>query len=200
MPSGRPVETLFLSAGGFAPLLWERRDTLNKEDKQQLLNSLREKFSRAKGMVITDYKGMTVAEMAELRRQLRGSDVEFRVVKNTLLRIAVRDTALAPAEGSFKGPVGIAIGYGDPVAAAKDVFEFAKKNQKLKVTGGVIENAFYPSEELKAVAALPPRPVMLGILAGALQAPLSQMARLLAASMSNMAYALDALMKKKEGN
>jgi large subunit ribosomal protein L10 len=179
------------------PCLWEGRDKLNKEQKQQAVQTLKEKFLRAKGMVITEYKGMTVAEISELRDSLRGGAVEYRVIKNTLARIAAEDTPVAPARDSFRGPVGIALSYDDAVQAAKGVLEFTKKNQKLKVTAGVIEGSFFSSGDLKAVAELPPREVLLSMTAGVLQAPLSKMARLLQATVCGFAYGLSALKEKR---
>lgn len=174
-----------------------RRDKLNKEQKQQAVETLREKFLRSKGMVVTEYKGMTVSEMSEFRDALREAAVEYRVIKNTLARIAAEDTPVAAARDSFKGPVGIALSYDDPVQAAKRVLEFTKKNQKLKVTAGVVEGSFCASEELKAIAELPPREVLLSMTAGVFQAPLSKMARLLQATVSSLAYGLGALKEKK---
>ncbi|GAB4390608.1 MAG: 50S ribosomal protein L10 [Thermodesulfovibrionales bacterium] len=158
-----------------------------------MVESLRERFGRAKGMVIAEYKGMTVAEMSELRGALRDADVEFKVVKNTLARLASEDTPVASARDAFRGPVGVALGYADAVKAAKGVFEYAKKNQKLRITGGVVEGAFYGPEELKAIAELPPREAMLSVIGGLMQAPASKMARLLAATVARLGYGLHAL-------
>lgn len=179
------------------PVSLGREDKLNKEQKQQAVETLKEKFLRAKGMVITEYKGMTVAEISELRDSLRGASVEYRVIKNTLARIAAEGTPVAPARDSFTGPVGIALSYGDAVQAAKGVLDFTKKNQKLKVTAGVIEGSFCASEELKAIAELPPREVLLSMTAGVLQAPASKMARLLQATVCGFAYGLSALKEKR---
>ncbi len=148
-------------------------------------------------MVITDYKGMTVTEMGDFRDSLRSASVEYRVIKNTLARIAAAETPAEPARDSFNGPVGIAFGYDDPVAVAKAVIGFAKKNNKLKVTGGVIEGELCAPEKLDAISKLPPREVLLGMLAGGMQAPASKMARLLSATLTRMAYAVNALREKR---
>lgn len=177
--------------------LRERRDNLNREEKQQVIESLKEKFAAAKGMVFTDYKGLTVAEMNEFRNTLRGASIEYRVVKNTLARIASEDTPAAVAKDSFAGPVGIAIGYDDAVAVAKTVLEFAKKNDKLKVTAGVIEGELCASDRLQGIAQLPAREVLLSMLAGSFQAPAGKMARLLSATIAQMAYAMNALREKR---
>jgi large subunit ribosomal protein L10 len=105
--------------------LWERRSKLNKEQKGQLITDLRDKFSRAKAVVFTDYKGMTVSELTELRGLLRKSSLDYSVVKNTLAKLASSDTDFSVAAEVYKGPVGIAIGYDDPVLVVKKVIEFA---------------------------------------------------------------------------
>lgn len=175
-----------------------KEDSLKKEEKGQVIEELKERFSEAKAVILTDYKGMTVAELSELRRLLRGGGVDYRVVKNTLARIASQDTPIAVAKGAFKGPVAVAIGYKDPVMTAKKVIEFSKKNEKLKLSGGVIEGKLYTAHEVKAIAALPPREVLLSTIAGAFQAPTSKLAAALSATVSGFVYALSALKTKRE--
>ncbi|HXX81778.1 MAG TPA: 50S ribosomal protein L10, partial [Thermodesulfovibrionales bacterium] len=137
---------------------------------------MKKKFSEAKAVILTDYKGMTVAELSALRRLLRSADVDYRIVKNTLARLASQDTTISVARDAFRGPVAVAIGYKDPVVTAKKVIEFSKKNEKLKLSGGVIEGKLYNANEVKAIANLPSREVLLSMIAGALQAPSSKMA------------------------
>jgi large subunit ribosomal protein L10 len=178
--------------------LWERRSTLNKEEKGQVIADLKEKFSRAKAVVFTDYKGMTVAELTELRRLLKKSSLDYRVVKNTLAKIAAQDTDVMAAERVFKGPIGIAVGYDDPVLVVKKVLEFAKTNEKIQVRGAVVEGRLCEPAEVKEIADLPSREVLLSMVAGAFQAPLSKMAGALSATVSSFAYAVQALQNKKE--
>ncbi len=148
-------------------------------------------------VVFTDYKGMTVAELTDLRRLLKKSTLDYGVVKNTLAKIAAKDTSVAVAESIFKGPVGVAIGYDDPVLAVKKVLEFMKTNEKLRVKGAVIEGKLCEPAEVKEIAELPSREVILSMMAGAFQATTSKMARALSATVSSLAYALQALEKKK---
>lgn len=149
-------------------------------------------------MIFTNYKGMTVAELSDLRRLLRGGDIDYRVVKNTLARIAADETPVSPAKDMFKGPVAVAIGHKDPVTAIKKVIEFSKKNEKLKLSGGVIEGKLYNVADVRAIADLPSREILLSVMAGTFQAPLSKMAAALAATVSSLAYALTALKTKRE--
>lgn len=177
--------------------LWERRSKLNKNEKGQLITELKDKFSRAKAMVFTDYKGMTVAELTELRGLLKKSSLDYSVVKNTLAKIAAADTDFAVASEVFKGPVGIAIGYDDPVLVVKKVIEFSKKNEKLRITAAVVEGKLCEKKEVAEIADLPSREVLLSMLAGAFQAPASKLAGALSATVTSFAYALEAVKAKK---
>ena len=162
-----------------------------------MIADLKDKFSRAKTVVLTDYKGMTVAELTNLRGLLRRSSSEYSVVKNTLAKIAAKDTGVSSATELFTGPVGMAIGYDDPVLVVKRVLEFTKTNEKLKVTGAVVEGKLCGLQEVKEIASLPGREVLLAILAGAMQAPATKMAQTLSATVSSFAYAMEALKNKK---
>jgi large subunit ribosomal protein L10 len=141
---------------------------------------------------------MTVAELSDLRKLLRSGGIEYRIVKNTLAKIASQDTPVAVAKDAFKGPIAVAIGYEDPVSAAKKVIEFSKKNEKLKLLGGVIEGSFFGKQEVRAVADLPPKEVLLSMMAGTFQAPASKLAAALAATVSSFAYAMNSLKTEKE--
>jgi large subunit ribosomal protein L10 len=148
-------------------------------------------------LIFTDYRGLTVAELSELRNLLREGNFDYKVVKNTLAKIACEGTPVAAAKDSFKGPVGIAIGYDDPVLTVKNVLEYSKKNDKLKVSTGLIEGALCMSDDLKAVAVLPPKKVLLSVMAGGFKSPLNKLARLLNATLSNFVNGLEALKDKK---
>ena len=148
-------------------------------------------------MAITDYKGMTVTEMNEFRAKLRDASIEYRVIKNTLARIASEDTPVAAARDTFTGPVGVAMGYDDPVSVMKAVLEYAKKNDKLKVTSGIIEGELCDAARLTSISLLPSREALLGMLAGCMQAPAGKLARLLSATLTQMGYAMNALREKR---
>lgn len=173
---------------------------LKKEEKGAIVSELREKFTNAKAVVFTNYKGMTVKELEDLRGTVRNAGIEYKIVKNTLARIAAKDTSMTVSDEVFKGPVGIAFGYNDPVLVAKKITEFAKKNDKIKVSSAIIEGRFCNAGDIKTIAELPPREALLSILAGALQAPLGKMASALSATVSSFAYALNALKTKKSAS
>ena len=140
---------------------------------------------------------MTVAETTDLRRMLSSSAIDYSVVKNTLAKIASQETSFSAAADAFKGPVGIAIGYDDPVLAVKKVLDFVKTNEKLRVKGAVVDGQLYGAADLKAIAALPSREVLLSMLAGALQAPMAKLAGALSATVTGFAYAMESLKSKK---
>ena len=120
------------------------------------------------------------------------------MVKNTLAGIASEGTSVSVAKDSFKGPIGIASSYDDPVLIVKKVLEYSRKNDKLKVKVGLVEGALCTADDLKAVADLPPKQILLSIMAGTFQAPLTKMACLLNATLSKFEYALEALRNKKD--
>jgi large subunit ribosomal protein L10 len=111
---------------------------LKLEQKQKIVEELNDKFRKSKVLIITDYKGMDVTTLNELRRKLRESDIEYRVVKNTLLARASDDTDVSRIKDSFKGPSAIAMSYEDPVAPAKVLTKFAEDNKKLEIKIGVM--------------------------------------------------------------
>ena len=148
-------------------------------------------------MIFTDYRGLTVAELSDFRSLLRGGAIRYKVVKNTLAAIASRGTSVSVAQGSFKGPVGVVISYDDPVLTAKRVLEYSKKNEKLKVGSGIIEGRFCVLDDIKAVAELPSRNVLLSVVAGSLQASIGKFGAALSATISSFIYAMEALKNKR---
>lgn len=140
---------------------------------------------------------MTVAELSEFRGLLREGDIKYRVVKNTLANIASRGTSASAARDSFRGPVGIVISFDDPVLTAKRVLEYSKKHEKLKVGSGIIEGRFCMLDDIKAVAELPSKRVLLSMIAGSLQASIGKCAAALSATIHSFIHAMEALKNKR---
>ena len=132
------------------------------EEKQRIAEDLRERFSKSAIIVLTDYKGLDVAAMNDLRRKLRAEGIEFQVVKNTLLVRAVEDTDAALMKDYFKGPSAVALSYDDPVAPAKVLTQFAKDNEKLEIRAGLLNGQVLDAGAVNALAKLPSREVLLG--------------------------------------
>ncbi|MBI4697852.1 MAG: 50S ribosomal protein L10 [Nitrospirae bacterium] len=170
---------------------------MKKEKKSHIVSELHDKFSKATGIIFTEYKGLTVLEMSELRKQLRGSAVDYKIAKNTLARRASDGTSIEVGKEAFKGPMGIAIGYSDPVSLSKKVLEYAKSNDKLKIKGGIIEGKVCGDTDIKAIAGLPSREILLAMFIGAMQSPLSKFAGAINATVTQLAYAMEALKNKK---
>lgn len=146
------------------------------EQKQQLVAEIAEKLRASKSTIIVDYRGLNVAQVTELRKQLREAGIEFKVYKNTLTRRAVAELGLEGLDETLTGPNAIAFSNDDVVAPAKILNEFAKKNEALKIKAGIIEGNVATLEEVKALAELPSREGLLSMLLSVLQAPIRNFA------------------------
>ncbi|EPD49510.1 50S ribosomal protein L10 [Paenisporosarcina sp. FSL H8-0542] len=157
------------------------------EAKKVRVEEITEKFQTAATAVVVDYRGLSVSQVTELRKQLREAGVEFKVYKNTMTRRAVEVAGLEGLNESLTGPNAIAFSTEDVVAPAKILNDFAKKNENLEIKAGVIEGAIATAEDIKALAELPSREGLLSMLLSVLQAP-----------MRNFALATKAVAEQKE--
>lgn len=174
---------------------------MNKESKQQVVAELHDKLQRAKAVFLADFRGMNVGKATELRNELRKAAVEYKVVKNTLLELASRDTDKESLQSHFAGPTAVALSYDDPVAAAKVLSRFAKEQQAtFKLKAGVLTGKLITVADIQALAELPSREVLLAKLLGTIQAPVSNFVGVLAAVPGSFVRALDAIRNQKEGN
>ncbi|HTE67402.1 MAG TPA: 50S ribosomal protein L10 [Actinomycetes bacterium] len=149
--------------------------------------------------LLTEYRGLKVAELGELRASLRGSSTEYRVLKNTLTSIAVREAGYEDLVPLLQGPTAVAFIHGDPVQAAKDLADFARTHPALIVKGGVLDGKVLAADEVRRLATLESREVLLARLAGLLQASAQQTVSLLAAPLRQVATMTAALRDKTEG-
>ena len=170
-----------------------------RAEKLAVVEEVREKFSASDAAILTEYRGLDVPAMAELRKALREAGGEYKVYKNTLVRFAVDELGLE-VEDLLTGPTAIAFvgeqpdgSAGDPVALARALKDFAKANESLVIKGGVLDEQRLTVEEILVLAEIAPRPELLARLAGAMAAPMQQFAALLNALPQNLAYALKAL-------
>ncbi len=154
--------------------------------KQQEVNEVVEKINAANSLVVVDYLGLSVAEVTELRKQLREAGVEFKVIKNTIMRRALDSQELEYHEEVFQGPTAVAFGMEDAVAPAKILSDFAKKAEALELKGGILEGKVLSKEEITQIAKLPNREGLLSMLLSVLQAPVR-----------NVAYAVKAVADAK---
>ena len=146
------------------------------ETKQVQVQEITEKFQSAASIVVVDYRGLNVAQVTELRKQLREAGVEFKVFKNTLVRRATEVAGVEAINEFLTGPNAIAFSNEDVIAPAKIINEFAKKNEKLEIKAGIIEGTVASVEDVKALAELPSREGLLSMLLSVLQAPVRNFA------------------------
>ncbi|MHB8718747.1 MAG: 50S ribosomal protein L10 [Candidatus Dormibacteria bacterium] len=164
--------------------------------KHEAVATLTDKLSRATSAVITDYRGLTVAQLEELRAQLRERGVDYVVVKNTLARRAAEAAGKAPLSDVLVGPVGLALGYDDLAAPAKVLSEYFRVTKRLPSVAGFVEGTVLDADGVKMLAELPSRDNLLAQLAGTLQSPLAQLAGSLDAVTSIFAATLEAYRDK----
>jgi large subunit ribosomal protein L7/L12 len=175
---------------------------MKKEDKASAVAELHEKFSRAKLTVMTECAGLPVNQITELRKQLRGAKAELRVVKNTLAIRAAEGTAVSVAKDAFKGPLAVVIGYDDPVLPTKllrDFLKAEKRDEKMRITTGVLEGKRLEPVQLVAVANLPSKDVLLGMLLSALQGPIRGVVSTLSGILRKLVGVMVAIQEKKKG-
>ena len=170
-----------------------------RPEKVAVVDEVRGRLSSSTAVLLTEYRGLNVGELAGLRRTLREAGGEYKIYKNTLIRFAVRDLGLHELEALLQGPTAVAFVEGDPVAVAKSLRDFGRANPKLVIKGGVLGTRVLSSADTSALADVPPREVLLAQLAGAFAAPLSKMAGLLGALPRNFAYGLSALVDQRGG-
>ena len=166
------------------------------EAKRETVAELREELAKSKALIVSEYRGLKVSEIAEIRRSLRKQDVSYRVVKNRLLKIAAGDEMVAALGPLLNGPTAIAFGN-DAAATAKAVLDATRPYRIVKIKGAVLGTRPVDAEGVTRLATLPPREVLQAQLAGALQSPIAMLGGLLNANLRNFAYALQQLADKK---
>ena len=149
------------------------------ELKQPIVQEISEMINGAQSVVVVDYRGLTVAEDTQLRKQLREAGVSYKVYKNTLVNRAVEGTEFESLRDSLEGPNAFAVSTEDATAPARVLAEFAKKAPNLEIKAGVVEGTYYDAEGMKAIAAVPSREELLGKLLGSIQSPITNLARVL---------------------
>ena len=160
----------------------------NLEVKKGVVADIKEKFEKAQTAVLVDYRGLNVAEVTDLRNQLRKAGVEYAVLKNTMINLAVKDMGLEDMKAHLEGPTAVAFGYEDAIAPAKILSEFVKKNKKMTIKCGVCDGAYLDEAGVQALANTPSREVLIAKIMGSMMS-----------SVSKFVYALEAIRKKQAG-
>jgi len=169
-----------------------------RPDKVAVVNEVRDRLEASDGALLTEYRGLTVAELAELRSALAQAGGDYKVYKNTLVRLAVADGPQAELHNLLTGPTAIAFVQGDVSAVAKALRDFARANPNLVVKGGVVGSGLLSASDINVLADLPSRDTLLAQFAGALAAPLQQLAGLVQALPRNLAYGISALIDQRQ--
>ncbi|GAV24023.1 50S ribosomal protein L10 [Carboxydothermus pertinax] len=169
------------------------------EQKAKVVAEIEEMINSSQVAILVDYRGLTVAEMTELRRKLREKGAEIKVVKNTLTKRAITNLGISGLDAFLEGPTALTVAKEDPAAAAKVLFDFAKAHSKLEIKAGILDKAVLEKDQLKALADLPSRDVLLAKVLGGMQAPLYGFAGALAGVLRKFVYALEAIRKQKAG-
>ena len=159
------------------------------QEKIEAVEELKGRLDGVRAVLLTEYRGLTVAQLSDLRKQLRSVSAEYKVIKNRLARLALSPD-LAEVKGLLKGPTGMIIAKDDPVAVAKALHTFAKTNQALVIKAGYIEGRVLPPERLKALADLPSREALRAQIVGVITGPLTQLVSLLQAPQRELVYVL----------
>jgi large subunit ribosomal protein L10 len=166
-------------------------------DKEKLIEDLSQKLAGNKMTVLTDYTGINVQAITKLRDEFRKASIEYRIFKNTLARIAANKTGFESLLEFMDGPTGYVFSE-EPTAPAKILVDFIKSNPNMKIKCATLEGRLLDEAQFKAIAALPPREVLLAQLLGQMMAPLSGLATVLNGPIRKLVYALDDLRKQKE--
>jgi large subunit ribosomal protein L10 len=173
---------------------------MNKTEKDVVIGELQDKLNAASGFYLTDFTGMNVKQMTEFRSRLRKRGLDYVVVKNTLAQRALEGLEVPDIAAFFTGPTGLVIGRDDAASAAKVLTDFAKEFQdKPAVKVGVVEGRSFNADEVKKLADLPSREVLLAQIAGGLQAPMARLAGGMSQLLSGFARAVDQLRQQREG-
>ena len=182
----------------FLQMRKEVEEKVDLEQKKSIVADLHERFAKSKVLIVTDYKGLDVTTINALRRKLREAEVEYKVVKNSLMVRAAEDTDVDLIKDSFKGPNAIAISYDDPVAPAKVLTDFAKENEKLEIKLGVMDGKVMDLGAIKALSALPSKEALIGQLLSVLNGVPTGLVRTLNAIPAGFVNVLQALKDQKD--
>jgi len=167
-----------------------------KPAKVERVSEITDLLARSKGTILTDYRGLTVTEITDLRRRLQGAGAELHVVKNTLFKIACGDRA-EPLEPFLSGPTAVAFALDDPVAPAKMIFDFMREKRKVEVKAGLIDGSLFSTEQVRQLSQLPSRDQLIAQVVGAIQSPLSGLVGTLQGIVNEFVWTLQAIHDQK---
>ena len=171
----------------------------NFEQKKVIVAQIKEKFESAHSAVFVDYRGLTVAEVTELRNECRKAGVEYVVLKNTMIELAAKELGIEGLDSYLKGPTAVAFSHKDPASPAKILSDFIKKTKKMELKCAVIDKQTLDAAGAQALADLPPKEVLIAKMMGSLNAPITNFVGVLSATLRSLVYAIEAVRKQKGG-
>ena len=171
---------------------------MSKEDKTKVIDELKDKFSRSKSFFLTDFTGLNVEQITGLRKDFRAKKIEYRVAKNTLIKLVAKDLSLDQMTEHLDGPTGIAFGYGDPVTPAKVLYEVNKKLNKPRIKIFWVEGRFFKGDEIEKLAKLPSREQLLAQIIASLDSGMRNLVGTLEAILREFVGTVDALARAKK--
>lgn len=171
----------------------------NLELKKQVVAEIKGKFESCQSAVLVDYRGLTVAEVTELRNLCRAAGVEYQVLKNTMIELAVKQLGIEGLDEHMKGPTAVAFGINDPASPAKILLDFMKKTKKMKVKCAVVEGKVLDEAGVQALSELPPKEVLIAKMMGSMNMPITGFVGVLSAILRSFVYAVEAVRKQKAG-
>jgi large subunit ribosomal protein L10 len=160
------------------------------QEKVETVEEFKSRLDGVKTVLVTEYRGLTVQQLSDLRKQLRGVSAQYKIVKNRLAKLAMTDSSLSQLGPHLKGPTGMVISKEDPVVVAKALHTFARTNQALAIKAGFVEGQVLPASELKALSELPTKEAIRAQIIGAIEGPLAQLVGLLNAAPRELAFVL----------
>lgn len=167
------------------------------EAKKKAVDGLKEKIGSATILVLSDYRGISVKAITELRKKLHTEESEYKIVKNTLLRRAAEAAGYQDLNEHLSGTTAVLLGYGDPVAPLKSLVDFFKESEKGEIRAGIFEKNIIDGKSLDEIAKLPPKEVLLSKVVGGFQAPIYGFVNVLQGTIRKLVYALNAVKEKK---
>jgi len=175
-----------------------RRSGVPKQEKIETVEEIKGKLDSAKVAILTRFQGLNVAEMTELRKLFREANVDYKVYKNTLTRIAINQLGVGGIDEYLVGTTALAFSEGDPVVPAKIVKDFSARHQDFEVKAGILDKKLIDADDVIALADIPPREVLLTMLLGGMQAPISRLLSVLQGPIRDFVHILNNMVKQRE--
>mgnify|MGYP001114695517 CR=1 FL=1 len=171
---------------------------MEKQLKEKTVKNIKEKFDKSKVVILTEYKGLNMAQISGLRSKLRTVEAEYRIFKNTLVALATKEKAYDGLDKLLVGPTAILFGYKDQVLPAKVLSEFVKENEKLNIKGGILEGKLVDTKTISALSKLPSREALIAKVVGGVKAPITNLVFDLKGIINKLGFALNAIRDKKQ--